>query len=352
VATLTQPVSGLTVSSGILFTRTSHGMVHAWGGDAAMMAVSVLAIAAPAAVLGAASMGLASAAQARATKEVTQTQTLDPALLLSLLHRPLWLVGVLATIGGLVLQLVALAFGPLVLVQPVLITSLLFASGFASWMGRRRVDPRTLLGASLCSAGLAAFLLLAHPTGGRQAPLGAAALAPLAILFGALLIGCVLVAVRVTQRVRVLFLALATGLAYGMTAALMKVVTGALRLGFGALFGHPALYLACVLGPIGFLLSQNTFQQGKLMPPALAVITTVDPLVGVVLGIAWFDERVSTSAAVLAGQALAGAVVIGGIALLSTRAASLTVVQADPEAGAAWPADAGGGGAPSTASGC
>ncbi|WP_223842843.1 hypothetical protein [Amycolatopsis methanolica] len=79
---------------------------------------SAWAVAVPAAVAGAALTGLASAAQAHATQQVETARTLDPALLSRLARRPLWLAGMPATVAGLVLQLVALAFAPLLVVQP------------------------------------------------------------------------------------------------------------------------------------------------------------------------------------------------------------------------------------------
>src|SRR5690606_18958087 len=83
----------------------------------------LLAIAIPAALLGAASFGLASAVQQRATKEVPTIGTLNPRLLRELVRKPIWLASVFTVVIGLSLQTVALAFGPLVLVQPLLVTT-------------------------------------------------------------------------------------------------------------------------------------------------------------------------------------------------------------------------------------
>ncbi|HZD13599.1 MAG TPA: DMT family transporter, partial [Pseudonocardiaceae bacterium] len=121
-------------------------------------------VAVPAAVAGAASFGLASAVQQRATKEVPTSGTLDPRLILELIQRPVWVLGVGTVVVGLSLQLVALAFGPLVLVQPLLVTGVLFGAVFAALLAHRRVDRLIVLGSLGCVAGLSAFLVLAHPT--------------------------------------------------------------------------------------------------------------------------------------------------------------------------------------------
>lgn len=284
-----------------------------------------LVVAVPAAVAGAACMGLASAAQARATKEVPTSKTLHPRLFVDLVRRPLWLIGIGATITGLGLQVVALGFGPLILVQPLLVTALPFGGFFAAVLVHRRPDRVIVGGAFTCVAGLSAFLLLARPTGGTDHLIESAPLARLALALGVVAVAGLVLSMVARGPSRVLGLALATGVFYGLTAGLMKVVAGELREGPTVPFGHWTLYAVCVIGPIGFLLSQNTFQQGTLVSPALAVITTVDPLVGVAIGVWWLGESAATGAAVLAGEVAAAVVIMLGIAVLARRAGHLAV---------------------------
>ncbi|MGH3827095.1 MAG: DMT family transporter [Pseudonocardiaceae bacterium] len=286
---------------------------------------TMLFVAVPAAVAGAASFGLASAVQQRATKQVPTSGTLDPRLLLDLIRRPVWVLGVGTVIVGLSLQLVALAFGPLVLVQPLLVTGVLFGAVFSALLARRRVDRLVVLGSLGCVAGLSAFLLLAHPSDPTTQRLDyGGTLMVLVITLGVLVLGCLAVAARFSGAVHVAALAAATGVLYGITAGLMKVVTGQFRVGgLPEVFGHPMLYVVCALGPMGFLLSQNTFQRGTLIAPALAIITIVDPLVGVVIGVSWLGERVNSSPAVLAGQVISAVVLIGSVALLTHRGTRL-----------------------------
>ncbi|MCU1684480.1 MAG: hypothetical protein JWQ81_5219 [Amycolatopsis sp.] len=287
-----------------------------------------LIIAVPAAVVGAACMGLASAAQARATKAVETSKPLDPRLFRRLVGQRLWLVGMAATILGLVMQLIALAYAPLLLVQPLLITSLMFAGVLSARLDRRRVDRVMTAGALTCVAGLSAFLVLARPSGNADVLTSGSKLLPLGITLAALtLLGLGLSTVD-TASVRVLGLALATGVLYGLTAGLMKVVAGQARGGILEPFRHWTLYVVCVIGPLGFLLSQNTFQQGRFLTPALAVITALDPLVGVAIGLSWMGETANDSPLALAGEAVAGIVVIVGIVLLANRASHLASSQA------------------------
>jgi hypothetical protein len=90
---------------------------------------------------------------------------------------------------------------------------------------------------------------------------------------------------------------------------------------------------------MGFLLSQNTFQHGTLIAPALAIITIVDPLVGVAIGVSWLGEEVSSSPVVLAGELIAVLVIIGSVALLAHRGTQLRrELERAPQRGAptAW----------------
>jgi drug/metabolite transporter (DMT)-like permease len=282
-------------------------------------------VAVPAAVAGAASFGLASAVQQRATKQVPTTGTLDPRLLLELVRRPVWVLGIGTVIVGLSLQLVALAYGPLVLVQPLLVTGVLFGAVFSALLAHRRVDRLVVLGSLGAVAGLSAFLVLARPTGGStQLEQDGWGLLPLAVALGATVLICLAAASRFDGAVQVAALAAATGVLYGLTAGLMKVVTSQFRSGGPTeVFTHPVLYVVCAVGPLGFLLSQNTFQHGTLIAPALAIITIVDPLVGVAIGVSWLGEQVNSSPAVLAGELIAVLVIMGSVGLLAHRGSQL-----------------------------
>jgi drug/metabolite transporter (DMT)-like permease len=282
----------------------------------------MLTIAVPAAIASAASFGLASAMQQRATKQVPTAAALDPRLFFGLIRQPTWVLGVGTVLVGLALQVVALAFGPLVLVQPLLVTGVLFGTVFSALLARRPLDRQILVGSIACAVGLAAFLSLARPadTGAELADFGQ--LLPLIVALIVIIAGCLVVAVgsRFSGGAHVAALALATGVLYGVTAGLMKVLTGEIHSGgVFAVFFHPVLYVICVVGPVGFLLSQNTFQHGVLIAPALSIITIVDPLVGFAIGVLWLGEEITTTVPLLVGETLSVLVVIAGIGLLSWR---------------------------------
>jgi drug/metabolite transporter (DMT)-like permease len=269
------------------------------------------------AVAGAASFGLASAAQERATKAVPDERALHPRLLVRLVRQPMWLAGTVALGAGLTLQIVALVFGPLVLVQPIGVTSALFGAVFATAMARLRLARTVVAGAIACAGGLALLLVAARPSGSAAESDPRDVLPLAAVLLLVVLLALGVAAVRGGEA-RVLALALAAGICYGVTAGLLKVITAQVRAGGPAEpFAHWSVYAVCITGPPGFLLSQNAFQQGRLVSTALAVITTVDPLVAIAVGVGWLGERVTTTPGALAGVVVGAVAIVGGVAVLA-----------------------------------
>ncbi|MFC5995475.1 DMT family transporter [Pseudonocardia hispaniensis] len=276
-----------------------------------------LGVAVPAAVAGAAAIGLANAAQSTATHQVPHGNVLDPRLLWNLLRNRTWLVGIGATATGLGLQLLALGYGPLLLVQLLLVSALLFTTIFTAWLRGDGVERPVLVGATLCAVGLGGFLLLAQPRPAGVGPIADMPTTPAAVLLAGLVTVCLAFVRHRARRTRVLILALATGVLYGVTAGLMKLVSGQARVGLAEPLGHWAFYVALLTGVTGFLLSQNTFQAGRHVAPAVAVITIVDPLVAIGLGLVWFGESITLTPAALAGEMLAGTVIVAGVMILA-----------------------------------
>lgn len=296
--------------------------------DGAVTGTVSLYLSVPAALGAAASFGLTGSLQSRVTKEVPQHRALSPALLVDLARKPRWLLSVVFTIVGVVLQVLALATGPLIVVQALLVLDVPFAVVFAAGLAHRRPDRVFLIGALACMAGLALFLLLARPGGGNSR-LTPGEVLPLAIGLAAVLVIALSVAARRSGAPRVLALAVATGVAFGVTAGLMKVLTSQVQRGWSVPLAHWTLYAVCVVGPIGFLLSQNTYQAGRFIAPALAVITVLDPLVGIGIGVLWLGETLHSGTVTVIGEVVALGGVVAGIVVLARRAPQVSPVTAE-----------------------
>jgi hypothetical protein len=251
-----------------------------------------------------------------ATKRVQPRRALSPELLLDLIKQPLWLAGIGANVASFVLQVVALRFGPLALVEPILVCDLIFA-GLITAALRKRVDLVTGAGVLACTAGIVGFLVIARPSAGRET-IGLIQAVSLLAGFAAVLAGCLAVA-RWNRTARPLALALACGAAFAVTDFSIKLATAELGGGLANLFTHWPIYAVAVIGPIGFVLNQNAFQAGTLLAPVLAIITVTDTIGDI--GLAWLllDEKLASGPAAIAGQAASLLVMTVGIVILAHR---------------------------------
>jgi drug/metabolite transporter (DMT)-like permease len=271
-------------------------------------------------LLAAAAFGAASVLEERSTKQVPQRAALSPRLLADLVRRPLFVASIGVNVAGAGLQVLALQSGSLALVQPLLVLSLLFAVVIASVAVQRRPPDAVLLaGVACCAVGIAGFLAVARPHGGT-ATAGSAAALPLAAGLAAVLTGCLAAARWGPRAMRPLWLAAGCGAAFGVNALLLKIVPGTLPAGFADPLRQWPLYLMVIVTPVAFLLNQNAFQAGTLIAPALALITTADPLVSMAVGAACLHEKIAAGPVDLAAEGLFLAVTIGGIIALAQRA--------------------------------
>ena len=111
---------------------------------------------------------LASVLQQRAARAVPPERSMRISLLTTLLARPLWVVGVLADVGGFLLQFYALDRGSLVLVQPLLVSGLLFALPLGAVLSKQRMRAPDWIGAACVMVGLSVFLVVANPDRGTN----------------------------------------------------------------------------------------------------------------------------------------------------------------------------------------
>lgn len=277
-----------------------------------------------AAVIGAISFGAAAALQHVATMHVPVRPALRLSLILELVREPVWTTSLVLNLLGSSMQILALANGPLALVEPILVTGLLFATVARSMIVRRFPRPFVLAGGTLVCAGLALFLVLARPPSGSIHLIDVRVVLPYTLGLAVLLLVCLYVASRHPGQPRALALALACGVFYGVAAGSAKVATGVVEAyGLFALLTTWPLYVMAVLGPLGFLLNQNAFQASPVLAPALAVITVTDPLVSIGVGVLWLRETLQTGVLVIAGQVSGLAVMVVGVWMLAHGAQRL-----------------------------
>jgi drug/metabolite transporter (DMT)-like permease len=268
-------------------------------------------IAAAAALAAAASFALASVWQQRAAATAPVEMALSPRLLLVLARRPIWLAGMGAGIASFGLQALALAFGPLTLVQPLIVTELVFAMPLGLRASRTRLGMREWMATLAVVTGIVVFLLTARPhQGNPDAP------DVVWLVIGSLVIvavGAAVVGVRfpLGPRRATLFAA-AAGTLFGLQSALLRTIT--VRLGrdvFQTLTSwHP--YALAVVGIAGMLCAQSAFQASQVAF-SLPIIDTLEPAVAILIGAVAFGERLTNTPAAIAVEIASGLAIIAGV---------------------------------------
>jgi drug/metabolite transporter (DMT)-like permease len=237
---------------------------------------------------------------------------------LALLRRGRWwfAVGLNAAGGGL--HVAALAYGPLSLVQPLGVLTLVLALPIGAAVARRRVSGSHWRGAGLTIAGLAVLLLLVGTGTGTGAEALDGGRAGVLALVATAVVLALMVAARVSRPpvARSLLYATASGIAFAVASALTQTV--ALRAaedGPAALFSPIALALAgMAIG--GLLLSQVAYRDSGLGAP-LATVTLANPIASAVIGMALLGERFAGGAAGAALALAAAAVASWGVVVLA-----------------------------------
>ncbi|MGQ0574738.1 MAG: DMT family transporter [Pseudonocardia sp.] len=285
-------------------------------------------LAAGLALVAAVLFAVASAAQQRSAAAVPDDRA-GLALMRVLVRRPLWWLGTLSDVGGYVAQAAALAVGSLLLVQPLLVTTLLFALPLgARWAGRR-MRPADGGWAVLLAAALAVFVAVGEPTEGVDvAPVQQ--WLPTALVLGAVLAGCLVAAAARRGTSRAVLLAVATGVLYGATAALTKGVVSLLDDGLPVLLTSWETYALVVVAVGGTVAQQSAFQAGDL-GASLPAVTSGVPVFGFAIGVTVLGEQLRADGAewVLIGVLVVGMVVATvALARSAARSAGLDAVAA------------------------
>jgi drug/metabolite transporter (DMT)-like permease len=272
-------------------------------------------LAAGLALAGSGCYAVATVTQHGVARQLPSERAFDLVVLIRLARRPIWLAGMAAVIAGFVLQAVALGLGRLVVIEPVLATSLLFALALAARRDRRSLRPAEWAATLAVVGGLAVFLAVGQPTGGQRT--ADATLLGLATAATAALVGlCTVVARRLGGHHRALLFGVAGGIAAGTTDAVIKTVTVLAAGHLLGVFADVRLYLLIAIGLLTFTIQQNGYRAAALAAflPAFAVF---EPVTGSLLGLLIYHERLSDGPGQIVVELAACAVAVWGIARLA-----------------------------------
>ncbi len=238
---------------------------------------------------------------------------------LYLFRHPLWLLGWLAMFGSLVFQALALHFGPLSVVQPLLVTELILALALRRVWMRQSIRAVTWLAAAATGAGLVIFLVATSPSASTFVPATSRWLAPSVITVGAVAV-LVVAAQRGSPGRRAALFASATAILWALEATFIKATTETISsFGIGGTLTRWPVYALMVGGAVGLICEQAALHVGPLSV-SQPFIVIVDPIASVLFGVWLYREHLHTGAWHLTIGSLAFALMCVGIVALTRTA--------------------------------
>jgi drug/metabolite transporter (DMT)-like permease len=236
-------------------------------------------------------------------------------LLLRMARRPVWLAGIASDGLGFVAQAAALGIGHLAVVQPLLVTSVVFALPLGVWLSGQQARRGDVAAAALIVTSLIGFLTIANPSGGRrEAPLTAWLI--VAVVCTVVCMPLALLGRSGPQPRRAAMLGTATGVLFALTAALTKAVVDELHTGILHVIGSWELYALAGAGYTSMTFNQLALNTGALAA-TVATSGALDPIAGVVLGLTLFHESLHATALRAVATILALTVALLGMAVLA-----------------------------------
>jgi drug/metabolite transporter (DMT)-like permease len=270
------------------------------------------------AVLAALVYGAAVAVQHREAAEMDAASSLRPRLLLGLMVRPLWLLGLLGDVGGFALQTAALTLGSLVVVQPILTLSLVVSLLLGARFAARRLQTWEWGSVGGLLAGLSVFLVVARPTSHSDAVASPRRwLVTLAAVSGLTLLAVIVGKTRAGPR-RGMWFALAAAATEGLMAVFAKAFGDRLGHGVVSTFASWQPYAVAVCGIVTMILVQSAYQVGT-QNATLPTLTVAEPIIAVSLGVVLFGEQLHLQAWRTPVVALSVALMLSCLAYIASR---------------------------------
>ena len=202
-----------------------------------------------------------------------------------------WLLGTAVLLVGYVVQGFALDVGKVVVVQPMLVTTLVFALPLGHWLTGQHVTRRQVGGAVVVVAGLAMFIRLGAPSQGvDNAPTWEVVIA-MAVVSTLAVVGLIIGRRSAAARKAAIFGGVA-GLLFGLSATFDKPLFSGLNPGSGGALTEWELYALVGFGIVAFFVQQLSLATGQLAP-AMAAVAVANPLCSSAIGILLYGERLT-----------------------------------------------------------
>jgi drug/metabolite transporter (DMT)-like permease len=266
------------------------------------------------AFLAACAFALGTVLQQKGTLD-TSDESGDSSWMIQILHKPVWLAGMLLQVSGWILQAVALDLGPLMVVQAITTLSLVIALPLGAWLTHQHIDRKVIVGAVAIVGGIVLFLSVGSPKGGTTHPSAqtwwVACLVILVLVLATAGLG------RNRQgAAKALLFGSAAGFGFALQTAVTKTFVTEVGGGVLALVADWSVYVLAASAIAGFVLQQSALKTGVLAP-AMASSNAVSLFGGVILGSVVYGETLSHGNGHLVPAVIGLAVAVIGIVLLA-----------------------------------
>ncbi len=216
------------------------------------------------------------------------------ASLFRMLMVPVWLLGTMTLLAGYAAQAVALGEGRLVVVQPLLVMTIVFALPLGYWITQQFVVRRQVVGAAVIIAGLVMFTLVGNPDAGvSSAPATQYLAAIVAVCIPSVLL--VIYGTRAAPAAKAAMFGVSAGLLFGLSASFAKTTIDQLSGGILDVLTHPEFYALVGIGLVAFVIQQLSLSTGQFAP-AMAAVAVSNPAISVILGVLLFQESLTRPA--------------------------------------------------------
>jgi drug/metabolite transporter (DMT)-like permease len=252
-------------------------------------------------------------------------------LLAGLVRKPRWLTGIAAMIGGQILAAWSIGHLELSFVEPLLATNLIFALILAVPLSKASLKIWEVLGAAVLCAGVT-LLSVQRSVKPVGESFGSVSHWPAAAVIAVIAFAAVEIGRGRPSRTRAMLTGVGAGLVFGIQDALTRQTLDILQSsGISAMFTTWAPYALVGAGVIGIWLMQSAFSAGPLQV-SLPAISAGEPLVGILLGVLVFGDRIQLTPGLLAIQAGGIAALIVGVIMVG-RAPALSALRSWTETG-------------------
>lgn len=257
-----------------------------------MGSITSTVIAAVAALAAGAALAATGVLQQRVASTRPEREQLSPRILVSLARSPMWLAGIGIAVLSYAFQAVALAFGPLALVQPLIVSELIFAIPVSVRLRGIKLRRREWAGIAAVVVGLVVGIAAAYPHGGNPLP----PLTSWGIALGAVVVVAALsvgIGRQMEGPVQASLYALAGALIMALQSSLFAATIALFKQGLLPVFTSWQPYTLIPVSIGGMLLVESAYQAGPLAA-SMPVMDAVLPSAGIALGVGLFGEQIRT----------------------------------------------------------